>query len=592
MVTGMIEVDTLTKSFGPTTALAGVSFRVGAGEIVGLLGPNGAGKTTLVRAVATLLRPDSGTVRVDGIDVTRDAQRVRERIGLAGQAAAVDGLLTGRENLELIGGLYGLDAVGRRARATEVLERFDLVDAADRRAGAYSGGMRRRLDLGATLVGRPAVMLLDEPTAGLDPRSRNELWSLVDEIAADGTTVLLTSQYLEEVERLADRVVVIDRGAVVADGSPDALKRAVGADVLEARVVDLARLEAAGALLEDLGDGASLDRDERRVAVSTRAGIPALITAARRLDDAGIGLVDLGLRRPSLDDVFFAITGDRAEPLALDLPAAVETPADVARATERPLLQRRPLANMALLTRRALVRYIRAPQVLYLGTTQPIVFLVMLNAVFGGLVTGAQGGSYVQYLLPGVIVMNVLLGASVTAAGMAEDLRDGIVDRFRSLPMSRVAVLVGRTLADLGRNAIALALLVVVGVFMGFRFDGGAPAAIGCLALVLLFVFAVSWLFTFLGMAVKEPQAAPLLSLLVALPLVYLSGVWIPVGSMSPRLQWFARNQPVNVLVEALRALSAGEPALHRVWVSMAWCAGILLVAVPLCVRRYRGDGY
>ena len=453
--------------------------------------------------------------------------------------------------------------------------------------------MRRRLDLGATLVGRPAVMLLDEPTAGLDPRSRNELWSLVDEIAADGTTVLLTSQYLEEVERLADRVVVIDRGVVVADGSPDALKRAVGADVLEARVADLASLEAAGALLGDLGDGASLDRDEQRIAVPTRQGIPALVTAARRLDDAGIALADLGLRRPSLDDVFFAITGDRAEPIALDPPAAVAaTAAGAAHAPERPPVQRRPLANTALLTWRALVRYLRAPQVLYLGTAQPIVFLVMLNAVFGGLVTGAQGGSYVQYLLPGVIVMNVLLGASVTAAGMAEDLRDGIVDRFRSLPISRVAVLVGRTVADLARNTIALAALVVVGAFMGFRFHGGVAAAIGCLLLVLLFTFAVSWLFTFLGMAVKDPQAAPLLSLLVALPLVYLSGVWIPVESMSPRLQWFARNQPVNVLVEALRALSAGEPAAHDVWVSVAWCAGMLLVAVPLCVRRYRGDGY
>jgi ABC transporter DrrB family efflux protein len=587
----MIEIDTLTKSFGPTRALAGVSFRVGAGEIVGLLGPNGAGKTTLVRVVATLLRPDCGTVRVDGIDVTLDPQGVRERIGLAGQAAAVDALLTGRENLELIGGLYGLDGPARRMRAAEVLERFDLIDAADRRAGTYSGGMRRRLDLGATLVGRPAVMLLDEPTAGLDPRSRNELWSLVDEIAADGTTVLLTSQYLEEVERLADRVVVIDRGVVVADGSPDALKRAVGADVLEARVVDLARLEPAGALLGDLGDGASLNRDEQRIAVPTRQGIPALITAARRLDDADIALADLGLRRPSLDDVFFAITGDRAEPVALDLPAT-PTRTDAAQATERPPVHRRPIANMALLTRRALVRYLRAPQVLYLGTAQPVVFLVMLNAVFGGLVTGSRGGSYVQYLLPGVIVMNVLLGASVTAAGMAEDLRDGVVDRFRSLPMSRVAVLVGRTIADLARNTIAVALIVVVGAFMGFRLDAGVPAAIGGLGLVLLFTFAVSWLFTFLGMAVKEPQAAPLLSLLVALPLVYLSGVWIPVETMSPRLQWFARNQPVNGLVEALRAVSDGEPALHHVWVSVTWCTGILLVAVPLCVRRYRGDGY
>ena len=586
----MIEIDAVTKSFGPTRALAGVSFRVGAGEVVGLLGPNGAGKTTLVRAVATLLRPDGGTVRVDGIDVAVDPQGVRERIGLAGQAAAVDALLTGRENLELVGGLYGLDGPTRRMRAAEVLERFDLVDVADRRAGAYSGGMRRRLDLGATLVGRPAVILLDEPTAGLDPRSRNELWSLVDEITEDGTTVLLTSQYLEEVERLADRVVVIDRGVVVADGSPDALKRAVGADVLDVRVVDPVRLDAAGALLGDLGDGASLNPDERRIAVTTRQGIPALITAARRLDDADIALADLGLRRPSLDDVFLAITGDRAEPVALDPPATPTRPA-AAPATVRPAIHRRPIANTVLLTRRALVRYRRAPQVLYLGTAQPVVFLLMLNAVFGGVVTGARGGSYVQYLLPGVIVMNVLLGASVTAAGMAEDLSDGIVDRFRSLPTSRVAVLVGRTIADLARTTIALALVVAVGAGMGARLDGGV-VAVGGLGLVLLFTFAVSWLFTFLGMAVKDPQAAPLLSLLVALPLVYLSGVWIPIETMSPRLQWFARNQPVNALVEALRAVADGEPALHHAWVSATWCLGILLVAVPLCVRRYRGDGY
>ena len=583
----MIEVQGLTKAFGPTQALAGVSFAVGAGEIVGLLGPNGAGKTTTVRVLATLLRPDSGSVRVGGVSLVRDPHGVRERIGLAGQAAAVDELLTGRENLEFVAGLYGLAPGERRARAGEILERIDLVEAADRRVGTYSGGMRRRLDLAATLVGRPSVMLLDEPTAGLDPRSRAELWSLVDEVAADGTTVLLTSQHLEEVERLANRVVVIDRGRVVADGTPDALKRAVGADVLEVRVLDSTTLDAAGALLGDLGDGANLDHDERRVAVPTRQGIPALVTAARRLDDADISLADLALRRPSLDDVFLALTGDgRTVELELPVaPAPAEAPAAAASHPDH------RVGDIALVTKRYLTRFARTPQLLFLGTVQPVVFVVMLNAVFGGLVVGARGGSYVQYLIPGVLVMSIALGGGVTAAGLAEDVRDGIADRFRSLPMSRVAVLAGRTVADLARTALGMVVVIAVGHLMGFRFLGGATRGVVVLALVLLFAFAMSWLFCVLGLAVKEPQAATLVSLLDQLPLVYLSGVWIPVDTMSGGLQTFARNQPVNVVVDAVRALVVGEAALHLVVVAVAWCAGILAVCVPLAVRQYRADG-
>ena len=583
----VIEVDGLTRSFGATAALAGVSFGVGQGEIVGLLGPNGAGKTTTVRVLATLLRPDGGSARVGGVSVTDDPRRVRQLIGLAGQAAAVDELLSGRENIELIAGLYGIPTRERQARAGEVLERFDLVGVADRRAGTYSGGMRRRLDLAATLAGRPSVMLLDEPTAGLDPRSRLELWSLVDAVAADGTTVLLTSQYLEEVERLATRIVLLDRGVVVADGTPDALKRAVGADVLEAHVFDGAAVDVAGALLADLGDRVSLDHHQHRVIVSTRQGTPALIAAARRLDDADIRLADLALHRPSLDEVFLALTGD-ARTAELDLPAA---PALSASPVSTVSHRRHGLADLRLVTTRYLRRFVRMPQVVFLGTVQPIVFVIMLNAVFGGLVADVHGGSYVQYLVPGVLVMTVLLGGGVTASGLSEDVRDGMVDRFRSLPMSRAAVLLGRTLTDVVRYALAIALLVAVGALMGFRLHGGLQSAIGAFALILLFAFAISWLFCVLGLAVKESQAATLVSLLVALPLVYLSGVWIPVESMSARLQVFARNQPVNVLVEAVRALFAGEPAGPRVGHVIAWSAVLLAMTVPLAVRQYRGDG-
>ena len=594
----MIDIDEVTKSFGSTQALAGVSFRVARGEIVGLLGPNGAGKTTLVRAVATLLRPDSGRVRIGGFDVARHPQRARELIGLAGQSAAVDELLTGRENLELVGRLYGLGRDDRRPRVRAALDRFDLVEAADRLVRTYSGGMRRRLDLAVTLVGRPAVILLDEPTAGLDPRSRRELWELVERVASEGTTVLLTSQYLDEVERLAKRIVVIDRGVIIADGSADELKQAVGGDVLEARVVEQDTLERAGSLLADLADAPMLvDHDDRRIAVPTGAGIPALVTAARRLGDAHIALADLALRRPSLDDVFFALTGDGATSAAVQVPnrhVATAVVTEAAATDEQdaasPPAGHRAISDMTAITGRYLRRFVRIPQLVFLSIAQPLLFVVMLNAVFGGLVTRTAGGSYMQYLLPGVLVMSVVFGASVTSAGVAEDLQAGVIDRFRSLPMSRSAVLVGRTVADLVRTSAGILVVFAVGAAMGYELHG-ITAALGGLALILLFAFAVSWLFSSVGMAVKQPEAAQLAGFLPVLPLVFLSGAWIPVETMSGGLQAFARNQPVNVLVEALRALGNGSPAYHWVWQSLAWSVGILIISIPLCIRQYRGAG-
>jgi ABC-2 type transport system permease protein/oleandomycin transport system permease protein len=237
-----------------------------------------------------------------------------------------------------------------------------------------------------------------------------------------------------------------------------------------------------------------------------------------------------------------------------------------------------------------LLRFVRIPQLLFLGTVQPVLFVLMLNAVFGGLVSRASGGAYIQYLLPGVVVMSVMFGVSVTSAGVAEDLQAGVIDRFRSLPMSRSAVLVGRTVADLVRTAIGIVLVAIIGLLMGYQLHGIA-SAIGALALVLFFAFAVSWLFAFVGMVVKQPEVAQLAGFLPVLPLVFLSGAWIPIETMSGGLQAFARNQPINVLVEAVRALGNGGPAFHWVWQSLAWSAGILLISIPLCIRQYRGEG-
>jgi ABC-2 type transport system ATP-binding protein len=312
VTTPTIEVEAVSKRFGSTQALDRVDLTVDEGRVLALLGPNGSGKTTLVRVLTTLLRPDGGRARVAGYDVVADAGRLRSVIGLAGQYAAVDELLTGRENLELVGLLYHLPKAEYRSRTKEVLERFSLTAAGDKLVKTYSGGMRRRLDLGASLIARPPVLFLDEPTTGLDPRTRNDLWTFIENLVAGGTTVLLTTQYMEEAERLAHQIVVIDAGQVIVAGTADELKDHLGGDVLEARVA-LADLEQAAALMAEVGDGPPrIDEDLRRVSVPSRGGAEVLVAAGRRLVDGGIGIEDLGIRRPSLDDVFLSVTGHPA----------------------------------------------------------------------------------------------------------------------------------------------------------------------------------------------------------------------------------------------------------------------------------------
>jgi ABC-2 type transport system ATP-binding protein len=307
-----IKVTGLKKSFGEIRALDGVDLEAVSGTVLGLLGPNGAGKTTAVRVLTTLLRPDAGEVHVAGLDVVRDAAKLRERIGLAGQYAAIDENLTGQENLVMVGRLYGMTRATATVRATELLERFELMDAAKRPAKTYSGGMRRRLDLAAALVAKPPVLFLDEPTTGLDPRSRLSVWTTIEELVAEGRTVLLTTQYLDEADRLADTIAVIDKGRVIATGTPDALKDRVGGERLEVHLADAAQAPIAAKTLAPMSDEPpAIELDAVKLTVRRRSGI--IVEAVRRLDEAGIGVDDIALRRPTLDDVFLALTGHAAE---------------------------------------------------------------------------------------------------------------------------------------------------------------------------------------------------------------------------------------------------------------------------------------
>jgi ABC-2 type transport system ATP-binding protein len=324
-----VLAEGLKKRFGKTEALCGVDFDVQRGTVLGVLGPNGAGKTTSVRILTTLIKPDAGRAMIDGIDVVAEPRRARARIGLTGQYAAVDERLTGGENLEHVGRLFHLPAFEAKRRANELLERFNLEGAGNRTVKGYSGGMRRRLDIAMSLIARPSVLFLDEPTTGLDPRSRNAMWELIDELVREGTSTLLTTQYLEEAERLADDIVVIDRGRVIARGTSDQLKAHAGGERVEVRVSDPAELERVAPLLREalqVSGAERIDPDLRTVTLPVREGDGIVPLVVRVLDQAGIGVLDVVVQRPTLDDVFLQLTGHVAEASDEEATTATDAP--------------------------------------------------------------------------------------------------------------------------------------------------------------------------------------------------------------------------------------------------------------------------
>jgi ABC transporter DrrB family efflux protein len=614
MAEPVIRVEGIVKRFGATRALAGVDLDVAEASVFGLLGPNGAGKTTLVRILTTLLTPDAGNAHVLGHDLLEDPNAVREVVALTGQFAAVDEMLTGRENLQMFGRLFGLAPTTARQRADELLERFDLADAADRRARTYSGGMRRRLDLASSMLTRPRVLFLDEPTTGLDPRSRNEIWSVVRELVRDGTTLLLTTQYLEEADQLADRIAVIDHGEVIAEGTGSELKDKVGGQILEVELVDAAERDNARAALTKIGcgDPEPGERLAQLTLPAPRDGLEMIEDAAAALRRAEIAVSDLGLRRPTLDDVFLQLTGAPSSEInttneaaatngrppgggpsgqpAPAKPDGAEAPRRGEPGARSAGALRAAITDAGVVSIRNLRHFVREPDLLVFSTIQPIMFVLLFTYVFGGAISHSlpRGVSYIDYLLPGILIQSVTFRASQTAIGLADDLKLGVIDRFRSMPMARSAVLVGRTAADLLRNVLIILLMIAVGYIIGFRFHGGIVQAIACVALVSAFGLALSWIFAFVALSVRSPEAAQSAGFVVLFPLVFASSVFVPVSSMPDWLRAFAKISPVTLSANASRSLSLNHGTPSSLGGALAWIAGLLVVFTVLSVWRYR----
>ena len=600
-------------------------------------GPNGAGKTTAVRVLTTLARPDSGSATVAGIDVLRHPAEVRRHIGVAAQDATLDPLLTGRQNLVLIGELSDMGRAESRARAKELLAQFELTDAADRVVKGYSGGMRRRLDLAGSLMTRPPVLFLDEPTTGLDPTSRQRVWEAIRELLGEGVTVLLTTQYLEEADELAHDIVVVDHGRVIAHGTPQELKQASRGARLEVTLAE-PHASAVEAMAPLVSGPVSVSDDGRTLSAGVDSSTGLATVVVRALDDAGVLVDNIEVRQPSLDDVFFSLTGGHIEEegaaesdesasgsgsgsgvgcwwwwfrrsrrvrrrpprtgRGTRMTTAVLTPSSTG--FDRPHSGGSFLGSLAdiwAMTRRNLVHISREPMQLSDVTIQPLLFTVLFVYIFGGAIPIPGGGSYVDFLLAGILALNLTTSTMGTAIGLSTDLHEGMIDRFRTLPMWRSAVLVGRSAADFLTSVLCATIVILTGLAVGWRPGANAISVIGGFGLLLFFAYAVAWVSACVGLNSKSPESAGSFGFIVLFPLTFVSNAFVPTQHMPGWLQAVANWNPVSAVVAGARdlwgnpnpsAMVQAWPMQHPVEAALIWSVAILAVACPLAAHSFK----
>ena len=555
-----IVVTDLRKSFGATRVLDGIDLTVGRGTVFALLGANGSGKTTTINILTTLINADGGTASVAGFDVAEQPSEVREQISVTGQFAAVDHLLTARENLVLMGELRHI--ADPRQTAADLLDTFDLNEAADRRLLTFSGGMRRRLDIAMSLVGDAPIIFFDEPTTGLDPKGRTDMYLTIRQLVENGTTVFLTTQYLEEADRLADEIAILHRGRIVAGGTPDELKTMVPTGLVELEFGNEEQLLAAQRALGEQHDGhpRRLEAGRRHHRIGGRDGghlhPPQGRAGSNRPGSPG------NCRRWTTCSSRSSMTTGRTG--------------------------MRTLTDTWTMTKRSLRHTTRSIDTIITVVMMPIALLLLFVYVFGDAL-GKQTGSidYVDFITPGVVIMTVTTGIAYAAVRLSTDLQKGIIGRFRTMPVAPSAILSGQAVSSTLSSLLSCFLVVMVAFVVGFGSNADIAAWLGFVGLLVLFTLATTWLAMVFGLLAKTVEGAGAFSYILLL-LIFISPSFVPTDSMTPALRTFAENQPMTPIVETMRSLLTHGTAGPDLWGALAWAAGILIVSYTIALGIYR----
>lgn len=593
-----IETQNIRKTFGNKTAIENISLRVKKGTIHAILGPNGSGKTTLVRLCTTLLTADSGSIRVGGHDTRKQAVKVREIISLTGQNASVDEELTGSENLILFARLLGYSSSESESKSKSLLNFFELADSGKQLVKYYSGGMRRKLDLAISMLRTPEVLFLDEPTTGLDPRSRNELWTIIKQLSSQGTTILLTTQYMEEADRLADRITVLDRGVIISEGTSDELKAHVGGNILQVTLDGAGNLENRinGSRLESLlGKAAVIDRENGKLTIPVETPEQA-IESLDRIRGEKLVITNFHLTRPDLDEVFLALTGRPAGEEEQARDAAASSRADLRRA-EIGRLFGSPVSvrHAGIITQhlmfawRALLKIKHIPEQYIDVLVTPIMFTFMFTYLFGGAVAGSTR-EYLQFLIPGILVQTLSFNTMYAGMNIHTDVSKGIFDRFRSMPVWLPAPLAGIFIGDVFRYLISGIVVMVFGVMIGFRPEAGATGIALAFLISIFFASSISWMAVIIGLTFRNASAVMSVGWLILTPVVFMSNIYVDPATMPEWLQRYIALNPLSWQVDAVRSLLAGRFELQVISLALAGSLVIGLLLAPVGIYFYRKE--